>query len=324
MAKRALIIGINSYDEPSVTNLTGCVRDAEAMTSVLTRHEDGRLNYDCRELTSPGSGQVLSRALVRSSIADLFSFDGDVLFYFSGHGTLEEAGGFLVTQDGAPRDPGLFMDEILALANRSNARSILLILDCCYSGNLGNPGGSPHDINPQASLREGLTILAASGPAEPSMEVGGQGVFTELVTGALKGGAANVRGRVSAAAIYGYVEAALGPWDQRPLYKSHAKQLDPVRECEPIISDDLLRCLPSHFPTADFEYHLDPTYEESNIHCANSDHVKIFKIFKQYQIAGLLKNNSGRDLYWTAEQSGNVFLTPLGQFYWRLARDARI
>jgi hypothetical protein len=53
-----------------------------------------------------------------------------------------------------------------------------------------------------------------------------------------------VRGQVSAAAIYAYVEQALGPWDQRPIYKSNATQLSPIRYCTPDIEDDELRRLP--------------------------------------------------------------------------------
>ena len=116
----------------------------------------------------------------------------------------------------------------------------------------------------------------------------------------------------------------MGAWDQRPIYKSHARQLDSIRECEPIIVDELLRRLPEFFPTPTFVFMLDPTFEEQNVHVAIPENFQKFKIIKQYQIAGLLKNRSGRDLYWTAEQSGGVYLTPLGQFYRRLASDGRI
>ncbi len=322
MSRRALIVGINDYESPAVPNLRGCIPDAIAMRDVLSRHEDNRPNYDCLMLTS--DDKKVTRVALRAAIGELFAFDGDVLLYFSGHGSLEETGGYLVTQDGEPGDPGIHMDEIVRLANGSRARSVLVVVDCCFSGSMGNVAANQGGQHAQAQLREGLTILAASRPSEPSMEVGGQGVFTELVVGALKGGAANVRGRVSAASIYGYVEAALGAWDQRPIYKSHAKQLDSVRDCEPMISDDLLRRIPEYFPTSDYVYLLDPTYEEQNTSCARPENVATFKIFKQYQIAGLLKNRSGRDLYWTAEQSGGVYLTPLGEFYWRLAAGGRI
>src|SRR3954467_15027802 len=116
------------------------------------------------------------------------------------------------------------------------------------------------------------------------MEVGGHGVFTNLVLGALRGGAGDVRGRISAASIYGYAEAALGAWDQRPLYKSHAAHLEPVRMCAPKVPDSLLRELPRFFPRPDYEYRLDMTYEETNYAVAVPVNVAIFKKLKKLQL----------------------------------------
>lgn len=232
MSKRALLVGINDYDQ--VSPLSGCVPDATVMSEVLSRNSDGSLNFDCRLLISPGPHPI-TRGFLRQQWRELFQdFRGDVLFYFSGHGTPTEVGGYLVTQEGTPDDPGLAMNDLLTMANESTASTVLLILDCCFSGSVGSlPGSQAGSLESRAVLREGVTILAASRASQVSMEVGGHGVFTNLVLGALRGGAADVRGRVSAASIYGYAEAALGAWDQRPLYKSHAAHLEPVRMCAP-------------------------------------------------------------------------------------------
>lgn len=60
------------------------------------------------------------------------------------------------------------------------------------------------------------------------------------------------------------------------------------------------------------------TYEETNYGAAKPENVAKFKKFKLLQIAGLLRPRSGNDLYWTAERSGSVELTDLGQFYHQL------
>jgi len=322
MSNRALIVGINHYDH--VSSLTGCVTDAASMQEILSRNGDQSVNFECRLLTSPGA-QPITRGFLRQQWRELFQdFREDVLFYFSGHGTPTEVGGYLVTQDGTPGDPGLPMDDVVTMANNSSARTVLLILDCCFSGSTGNPPSlQAGNLENRARLREGVTILAASRPSQVSMEIGGHGVFTNLVLGALRGGAADVRGRVSAASIYAYAEAALGAWDQRPLYKSHADRLNPVRLCEPKVPDALLRELPMYFPCSDHEYRLDMTYEETN-GAAVADHVATFKKFKRLQIAGLLKPKVGDDLYWSAERSGSVILTDLGQFYLQLVNSNRI
>lgn len=322
MSKRALIVGINNYDH--INSLNGCVPDATEMASVLARNSDGTVNFDCRLLTSPGP-EPLTKVFLRQQWEELFKdFREDVLFYFSGHGSPTDVGGYLVTQDGVDGDPGLPMEEVVTMANNSSARTVLLILDCCFSGSAGNPATLQEGtLEDRALLREGVTILAASRPTQVSMEIGGHGVFTNLVLGALRGGGADVRGRVSAASVYAYAEAALGPWDQRPLYKSHAAQLSPVRLCEPKAPDTLLRELPTHFPHVTSEFRLDMTYEETN-GAAVAENVTVFKKFKRLQIAGLLKPKAGDDLYWTAERSGHVCLTDLGQFYLQLVLQNRI
>lgn len=321
MNKRALIVGINHYDR--FRPLSGCVADAQAMENGLSRNADGSKNFGCRVLVSPGP-VVISRALLRQQWHELFQdFKEDVLFYFSGHGTPTEVGGYLVTQDGTPGDPGLAMDDVVTMANNSRARTVLLILDCCFSGATGNPANLQGNLESRTLLREGVTILAASRPTGVSMEVDGHGVFTNLVLGALRGGAADVRGRVSAASIYAYAEAALGAWDQRPLYKSHASHLDPVRICEPLVADSILRELPVYFPSSDHEYKLDMTYEEMS-KAAIPENVAIFKKFKRLQIGGLLRPKIGDDLFWTAKRSGSVVLTELGRFYLQLVKDNRI
>ena len=323
MSRRALIVGINKYDH--VGSLTGCVPDATEMHNVLSRHADGSLNFESRLLTSPGPSAI-TRAFLRQQWRELFQDSrDDVLFYFSGHGIPTDVGGYLVTQDGTPDDPGLPMDDVVTMANKSAAATVLLILDCCFSGATGNPANlqAGGNLENRALLREGVTILAASRSTEEAVEMGGHGVFTNLILGALRGGAADVRGRVSAASIYAYAEAALGAWQQRPLYKSHAAQLEPVRRCEPTVPDGLLRELPQYFPRPNHEYQLDMTYEETNP-TAMPAHVAIFKKFKRLQIGGLLKPRVGEDLYWTATRSEAVLLTDLGQFYLRLVNANRI
>jgi hypothetical protein len=50
-------------------------------------------------------------------------------------------GADLVTQDFKTHSLGVSMNDVLTLANDSNARSVTLILDYCFSGDTGNPPG---------------------------------------------------------------------------------------------------------------------------------------------------------------------------------------
>lgn len=118
------------------------------------------------------------------------------------------------------------------LASESKAKKVVILLDCFFSGALGNP---PAFDNRKALLREGISILTAGRGDQPPVETGGGGVFTSLVVDALDGGPADVLGAVSAAAIYAYVEAALVAWDQRPLFKAPVAHVLPLRCCTPPI-----------------------------------------------------------------------------------------
>ena len=101
---------------------------------------------------------------------------------------------------------------------------------------------------PIAELPDGLTIFAASRPDQSAFLANGRSVFTDLLICGLNGGAADVRGQVTAASLHSYIEASFGARDQRPIYKSHAQELPPVQQCKPAVAGDALRKLCVHFP----------------------------------------------------------------------------
>lgn len=330
--RRALLVGINDYDcirpEPA-----WCVDDALAMREVLEFHANGEPNFLCRLLlSSPDSSTTVytadmpstveygrvSLSRLRSAIEDLLNFDGVVAFYFSGHGVTIDQRHYLATQDSTTARPGFQLNDLIEMTQTSKAREIIMIIDACYSGAAGEPDAYGDISN--LYLRPGVTLLTASGPNQPAIEINGHGMFTRLVRGALKGGAADVRGRVSAASIYAYVEEALGPWDQRPVYKSNANTLSSIRYCAPDLTDDDLRRLPQFFPTEDYQYPLDPSYEVTSDKPI-PEHIKIFNLFKRYQVARLLRPSLDDHLYFAAINRHPAELTPLGQFYRQLAKN---
>jgi len=313
----ALVVGIDDY---STSPLSGCVNDAEAMAELLRIHADGSPNFDVRLVTAPAD--TITRASLRKQIVELFeTIDCDVaLLFFAGHGTENNLGGYLVTPDAARYDEGVNLTDVLTLANNSPARERIVILDSCMSGAFGQV---PAASSANASLPEGVSILTASRAGQVSSETGGRGVFTELVCGALEGGAADVLGDVTAASVYSYVEQALGPWDQRPLFKAHLSTVVPIRKARPAVQLETLRLLPSWFETADYEYPLDPTYEDQVVGF-DPKNVAIFKKLQKCRDAKLVEAVDEEFLYFAAINSKACRLTPLGRHYWRLAQAGRI
>src|SRR6266487_6688903 len=153
--RRALIVGIDAYP---TSPLTGCVNDATAIANILTKHQDRSPNFECKKLLAPN--QNITRPILKQHIEELFSHQADVaLFYFSGHGTENNLGGFLVTPDAKQYDEGVPMSDLLTAANQSPAKEVLIIVDCCHSGALGQ---LPAISNEYANIREGISILTAT------------------------------------------------------------------------------------------------------------------------------------------------------------------
>jgi hypothetical protein len=270
MARRALLVGIDTYTR--LRPLHGCIRDTLALEQMLAYHGDRTANYACKRLVS--DERPVTATALKDALEELFAFDDEVLFYFSGHGKKVESQGYLATQDFREDMLGLPMQELLRMANQSPAKEVLIILDCCHAGAMGQPSSPAQEMalgedlvlteEMAGQFREGLTLLAATRPHESAAEVRGKGMFTELIIGALSGAAKDVRGRVSAAAVYAYVEQAFGPWEQRPMYKSNAIRHTSIRNCEPDVSAAELQRLPELFPERDALYQLDPSYEFSH------------------------------------------------------------
>lgn len=331
--KVALIIGIDTYQY--FPKLSGCATDSEEMGKLLKRHSDLRTNYDCRILADRmEDGQPITGNKLREACFKLFTNINreDVLLYFSGHGTITHFGGYLCAYDSKEGNWGIPMQEIMDMVNNSNARDVVIILDCCHSGNFANPSfiNSGVGRDPIAALRQDTTVIAASRDIQVAMETNGRGIFTSAVVDALNGGAADHMGFVTAPSIYAYVERRFNAFSQRPVYKSHTTGVTIIRECAPLIERYKLYELIKHFPTIDFKYRLDPEFEPQDEHGnyhqpVNQEKLDISNLFKDYRDAGLLKgSNPGEQFFWIAKRGNTVELTQRGREYWWLVKNEKL
>jgi len=323
--KRALIVGINQY-HPPLKPLKGCVNDAVAISSILETHGDGGPNFDIRLLTD-----VQTKVKLKEQIVELFSGDCDSqFFYFSGHGTVNNFGGYIVSPDAQRYDEGVPMDDILNAANESKAKDRIVILDCCQSGNFGSPATSGGRV---CAINEGVSILTACKEDEFAGEINGHGIFTNLLLEALRGGAADLMGHITPGSIYAFIDQALGAWDQRPVFKTNITHFTSLREVPSRIPKELLRELASFFSAPQDMFPLDPSYEDTNapsvdhkvvLPYAKQENVAIFKKLQKLQSVGLVEPVDETFMYFAAMNSKACKLTALGYHYWRLAKEGRI
>jgi hypothetical protein len=316
MQKKGLYIGIDNYEE--LTSLSGCVNDANSMHNILKRNGDESPNLQGKVISSD-TRDTRHGAIVKEVI-EFFKRPADLaLFYFSGHGTSNELDAYLATSDATASMPGFSMTGLLRLANQSPIREIVIIIDCCHSGEMGD---IPHFGKNISMLREGISILTASRPTERAFEVSGGGVFTRLMLDALNGGTDGVGG-VTVASLYSYVDQALGAFQQRPMFKTNVSRLFPLRQAGESMNRELIRMLPVYFPSVDFFFRLDPTFEPTS-ELGNPNNIKVFANLQKMRDARFLVPFGEHHLYFAAIQSKGCVLTQIGKYYWQLAKDDRI
>lgn len=316
--RKALVVGIDNYpDYP----LKGCVNDARAVASILERNEDETKNFDVK----CSIDDVSTKGKLRGLIQECFEGSTDVaLFYFSGHGYIDNVGGSIVTPDFNLNDMGVSMHDILEIVNASQCRSKIVVLDCCHSGKLGQI----HTGEQQVSIiGDGVTLLTACKMNEPAMEVNGHGVFTSLFLEALSGGAADLTGRITPGSIYAYIDKALSPWQQRPVFKTNVSRFTSVREVKPQIGMDVLKRGIKYFEKPEAKIELNPSYEPTNAPevkheiikpYAISENTKKFADLQKLESVGLVVPCGAEHMYFAAMNRKSCKLTSIGKNYWHL------
>lgn len=322
--KKALIVGINNYKN---SPLEGCVNDATQIAELLTTDGNGDPNFEVKQ-----KNNVQTKAELLKDLNDLFcKGKADVaLFYFSGHGS-QSFGGSIVTPDYNGLDMGISMAEILRMANTSKSENKVIIMDCCFSGTMGDLTAS---CSNEALVGPGVTILTACDREEVSFEDSKtkHGVFTSLLIEGLKGGAADLAGNITAANLYTYVDQSLGAWEQRPLFKTNISKSLAIRKVEPKVSKRVLRKICQYFDSPDALYELNPSFEETNypeaehtliVPYAEKENVKKFKELQLLESIGIVEPVGEQHMYFAAMNNKGCRLTSIGQHYWKLSKDKR-
>ncbi len=312
---KALFIGVNNYK--NISSLHGCNNDAIEMSSVLRKHASGSPNFKNIVLTT--AEDSVGKREMEESIQKLFSGTCDVaLFYFAGHGSFDKNlhEGMIIPQDYKIPSDGVRVSDILTwAANATEIKNKVIILDCCEAGG----AGESHQLRGGSSvISDGVTILTSCRKDEYAQEISGHGVFTRLLIQALQGGAANILGHVTPGSLYSFVDNALGPWEQRPIFKTNISEFISLKEHAPLVPLETLRQLPNWFPEAEFEFPLTPAHEPEH----DEFDPKLGEVFAQLQKCNrhsLIEPVDAEHMYFAAINSKSCRLTALGSYYRDLA-----
>lgn len=165
----ALLVGIDQYRAP-ITPLKGCINDVEKVGTYLTNEKD-HFEVHLETLTNEKATKANIVSMFKTHLSKAEKKD-TVLFYYSGHGTQEEADEVfwsgeadkkleavvcfdsVVMHEGSPTVNLLADKELRFLIKEisGNNPHIVSIFDCCHSG--GNTrNGNFSDPNDQKSMQ---------------------------------------------------------------------------------------------------------------------------------------------------------------------------
>lgn len=329
--RKALVVGIDNYPAPN--SLNGCVNDAVEVAALLEANGNGSPNFDILRLIS--SEKPVTASVLHDAIVETFSGSADTaLFYFAGHGVLDESTntGYLITEDGASPNWGISLSSLLDLANKANPRigSVVIILDSCQSGFAGELAG--FGTAGVSVIGTGVTILTACHKFGAAAESAKHGKFTDIILDGLKGAASDILGRVTPASLYAHVDQTLNAFEQRPIYKANVQTFVTLREVVPKVPKEVLRRLVQYFPSPSHVFPLDPSYEPDRGEEAerlkdvlvNFDNVRIYRELQKCHQHGLVVPSEHEFMWHSAIFNGGCRLTATGAHFRKLAEKKRI
>lgn len=335
MSKIALVVGVNFYTK--YNQLSGCINDANDIANLLSTHENGDKNFEVKKICVSDKFSAIDSNTLLKEVKSIFdnNHNDTALFYFSGHGGItKDKGGFIAASTTENISTGVSLAELIEIINDSHVKNKIIIIDACHSGEMGN-----HPLlDCNASLiGEGVTILTASSKEQYAMEddlgpYNRHGVFTKLLLSALEGGASNILGQITPGSIYAHIDKAIGNFGQRPIFKTNTNRFIEIRNVRPRININEIRELPKIFSDEDTIFTLDQSYEsDSNVPKAysnkkpcNEQNHKKFKILQNLNRVDLVIPIDAEHMYYAAMDEKACKLTPIGKFYFELAKNKKL
>ncbi|MDQ3576972.1 MAG: caspase family protein, partial [Actinomycetota bacterium] len=163
---QVVLIGAAHFDDPNLNDLPSVRNNVQDLHRILTDPTRGGLTAaSCHVFADPRSPDVVR-------IADIAERAEDVLLiYYSGHGLISENGRLLFalsdTSERHREINALHLNQLRAIFRASPAAVQVLVLDCCYSGRITDPGFMSGPV--ELVEIEGTYTLASSARDEVSL-----------------------------------------------------------------------------------------------------------------------------------------------------------
>ncbi|MEH2180631.1 nSTAND1 domain-containing NTPase [Nostoc sp.] len=239
MSRDALVVGINTYDRLKCLNAPAT--DAEAIAQILQQYGEFRVTRlpavkdKENETIRIGKQTKVSLTQLERAIAQLFKPDGKppdtALLYFSGHGLRKNLGiqeGYLATSEVNPDagNWGLSLQWLRRLLQESEVRQQIVILDCCYSGEVLNFAEA--DPGDRGKGRDRCFIAASRDFEVAFEEINSQ--HSVLTASLLKGLEPKQDRWVSNYTLVDLLNQEHHPFPQRPIFANSGEAINLTRK----------------------------------------------------------------------------------------------
>jgi len=221
MAKRALIIANDRYDDDAFEDLTAASADAAALQDVLEDPAIGGFRVDSRiDVDRDGAMRAMESFFANAGHDDL------LLLHLSVHGwkNMYNSLYFIMSDSdvNVPDSTAIPAETISRWMTQSPCQRIVLTLDCCYSGAFPIGRRRRAKKRPTVDIAEqlngtGRVVMTAStslqfahehdGTIGSSREAGRPAVFTRALASGLKDGSADLDGdgKISVHELFDYI-----------------------------------------------------------------------------------------------------------------------
>lgn len=257
-----LIIGISDYKY--IRTLSSApIHDAQDLRNLLVAPDSA--GYPVSQvnvlLNSAATKQGILAAL--ESLALNCDADSTVWISFAGHGGRllgeKHRGEYLLPvethydSEAALAQSAISTAELSSHLTRIPARKLVLVLDCCHAGGIGQlrsanavsavefQAGLSRSAQADLATGRGRALLLASRDSEPANELAGDrnGLFTKHLLAGLRGGAQRTGGLVRICDLFEYAQRGVkneAP-DQHPVFKAELEENFPIARCSVTVAE---------------------------------------------------------------------------------------
>lgn len=222
----AVLVGVGTYEDRAFETAPACVNDANKVAEQLYSNGSGFAPANIHLRVDSGIRPTRERILTGlQAVVEEAEEDDLLLFYYSGHGELEQDEAYLITKDsirGKLKETALAISTLEEMVQSSRAKAKVMILDACHAGERlqrkSASGPPPAFLDRVYAHAEGIVILASCEKHQVSYvwKEKGCSVYTHFLLEALSGKAdREAKGFVSVDDIDAHVTNGVQSWIER-------------------------------------------------------------------------------------------------------------